>query len=289
MTDVRSWVTAAVGVGSVVVRSRRLPGATSSVVRALDVIGRSGTRHRLVLRSYEDRSRDSVEPRAVEREVAALAVAARTGLSVPEVIASDAEAGRVLMTRLPGRPTMSGGSDWLPALARTVLAADSVAAPSEIDGYAHWYAIDDGVPEWSRRVPSWRRALEHLATSRFPQAPSRFIHRDFHPANVLWSRGRITGVVDWVNGCRGPIEADIAMARVNLALVAGVEAADVFLALCGPDIAGRYDPVWDLTVACSMNDPSSLLALGAFGARLTMDSVCRTLDDVVERAARALG
>ena len=31
------------------------------------------------------------------------------------------------------------------------------------------------------------------------------------------------------------------------------------------------------------------LALGAFGARLTVDSVCRTLDDVVERAVRALG
>jgi hypothetical protein len=133
VTDVRSWVTAAVGDGSVVVRSRRLPGATSSVVRALDVINRSGTRHRLVLRSYEDRARDTVEPRAVEREVAALAVAARTGLGVPEVIASDAEAGRVLMTRLPGRPTMTGGLDWLPALARTVLAADSVAAPGEID------------------------------------------------------------------------------------------------------------------------------------------------------------
>ena len=105
---------------------------------------------------------------------------------------------------------------------------------------------------------------------------------------MLWSRGRITGVVDWVNGCRGPIEADIAMARVNLALVAGVEAADVFLALCGPDIAARYDPVWDLTVACSMNDPNSLLALGAFGASLTVDSVCRTLDAVVERAVSNL-
>ena len=68
MTDARSWVTAAVGDSSVVVRSRRLPGPTSSVVRALDVIGRSGTRHRLVLRSYENRSRDTVEPRVVERE-----------------------------------------------------------------------------------------------------------------------------------------------------------------------------------------------------------------------------
>ena len=288
MTDARSWVTAAVGEGSVVVRSRRLPGATSSVVRALDVIGRRGTRHRLVLRSYEDREPQTVEPRAVEREVAALAVAARTGLSVPEVVASDVEAGRVLMTRLPGRPTMSGGPDWLPRLAQTLLAADSVAAPSGMDSYEHWYAIDEGVPSWSRRDASWRRALEHLAAARLPQAPSRFIHRDFHPANVLWSRGRITGVVDWVNGCRGPIEADIAITRVNLALVAGAAAADAFLTACGYEIAAGYDPVWDLTVACSMTDPGSVLALGVFGALLTVDSVCRTLDDVVARAVSNL-
>ena len=189
-------------------------------------------------------------------------MAARTGLSVPEVIASDVETGRVLMTRLPGRPTMSGGPDWLARLAQTLLAADSVDAPSGMDEYQHWYAIDDGVPAWSRREASWTRALEHLAAARLPQAPSRFIHRDFHPANVLWSRGRITGVVDWVNGCRGPIEADIGITRVNLALVAGAAAADAFLSACdtrllpattrvGPD--GRVH----------MTDPGSLLALGA--------------------------
>jgi Ser/Thr protein kinase RdoA (MazF antagonist) len=183
---------------------------------------------------------------------------------------------------------MSGGAQWLPALAQTLLAADSVAAPNEIDEYEHWYAIDDGVPAWSRRAASWSRALDHLATADFPHAPSRFIHRDFHPANVLWSRGRITAVVDWVNGCRGPIEADIAITRVNLALVAGAASADAFLAACGSEIAAGYDPVWDLTVACSLNDPSSLLALAAFGARLTVESVCRTLDDVVERAVSNL-
>ncbi len=157
-----------------------------------------------------------------------------------------------------------------------------------MDEYESWYVIDDGVPAWSRRDASWRRAHEHLATSRFPQAPSRFIHRDLHPANVLWSRGRVSGVVDWVNGCRGPIEADIAITRVNLALVAGASAADAFLNACGPDVVAGYDPVWDLTVACSMTDPGSLLALGAFGARLTVDSVCRTLDDVVARAVSNL-
>jgi len=76
---------------------------------------------------------------------------------------------------------------------------------------------------------------------------------------------------------------------VNLALVAGAPAADAFLAACGAEIAAGFDPVWDLTVACSMTDPNSLLALGAFGARLTVDSVGRALDDVVERAVRALG
>jgi len=42
-------------------------------------------------------------------------------------------------------------------------------------------------------------------------------------------------------------------------------------------------------VVRSVTDPGSLLALGAFGARLTVDSVCRTLDDVVARAVSELG
>ncbi|WP_081412680.1 phosphotransferase [Fictibacillus gelatini] len=36
-------------------------------------------------------------------------------------------------------------------------------------------------------------------TRNYPDARNGFIHRDYHPCNVLWEDGRLTGVVDWVN------------------------------------------------------------------------------------------
>jgi hypothetical protein len=75
-----------------------------------------------------------------------------------------------------------------------------------------------------------------------------FIHRDYHPSNVLWNNGAVSGVVDWVNGCRGPAGIDVAWCRHNLAILHGVRAADDFLAAyircAGSDF--EYDPYWDL-------------------------------------------
>lgn len=47
------------------------------------------------------------------------------------------------------------------------------------------------------------------------EADRCFVHRDFHPGNVLWNRGRITGVVDWESGCIGPPSIDISHCRAN--------------------------------------------------------------------------
>src|SRR3954471_10819028 len=40
--------------------------------------------------------------------------------------------------------------------------------------------------------------------------PSRF-----SPGNLLWRRGRITGVVDWQSACVGPPSVDIGHCRAN--------------------------------------------------------------------------
>jgi Phosphotransferase enzyme family len=74
------------------------------------------------------------------------------------------------------------------------------------------------------------------------------VHRDYHPSNVLWLNGRVSGIVDWVNGCRGPAGIDVAWCRHNLANLQGVSVADEFLTAY-IDEAGsefKYDPYWDL-------------------------------------------
>ena len=57
------------------------------------------------------------------------------------------------------------------------------------------------------------------------------MHRDFHPGNVLWRRGMVTGVVDWQAACTGPAVADVAHCRVNLLTF-------------GPDAAARFTALW---------------------------------------------
>ena len=81
-----------------------------------------------------------------------------------------------------------------------------------------------------------------------PTTKQTFIHRDFHPTNVLWHDGNVSGVVDWVNACRGPANVDVGHCRVNLALLHGVEVADQFLDAY-LNVANRefeYNPYWDL-------------------------------------------
>lgn len=53
-----------------------------------------------------------------------------------------------------------------------------------------------------------------------------FLHRDFHPGNVLFEGDnddlRISGVVDWVETSWGPADLDVAHCSTALALLHGV-------------------------------------------------------------------
>jgi aminoglycoside phosphotransferase (APT) family kinase protein len=109
-----------------------------------------------------------------------------------------------------------------------------------------------------------------------PQPPNdlTFVHRDFHPGNVLWTDGTITGIVDWVASCIDPPEEDVAHCRVNLAQHHGQATADRFLTYW-LELTGRrvYHPYWDLTTVVSMvtqqPDPALDEFVAAAAARLT--------------------
>jgi hypothetical protein len=80
-------------------------------------------------------------------------------------------------------------------------------------------------------VPRGRRSL---ARFRFdpPAHRSCFLHRDFHPGNVLFNRHdntlRVSGVVDWVETSWGPADLDVAHCSTALALLHGVETGMAF-------------------------------------------------------------
>jgi aminoglycoside phosphotransferase (APT) family kinase protein len=111
-------------------------------------------------------------------------------------------------------------------------------------------------PAWTERPEVWERGFATFDEPP-PVGSPVLIHRDFHPGNVLWQAGAVSGVVDWPNTSVGAPEADIGHCRMNLAGVFGLPVADRFLELCGVR-AADYDPYWDIVAALGGFDDATL-------------------------------
>jgi len=75
--------------------------------------------------------------------------------------------------------------------------------------------------------------LEPEVRSRWPQiigSPEVLTHCDYWSGNVVWRDGRLTGIVDWSGGARGPRGYDVGWCRLDLVLLFDERIADVFLA-----------------------------------------------------------
>ena len=227
-------------------RVRRLEGASSTAVHGVWL----GDGRRLVLRRYAWSGYLEAEPDAPAREVDALHFAGSRGLVVPDVIAADmtgAETGddvpALLTTFLPGRAVAVPDLHTLADAAASIHAVDAGAFPHT---YFPWYGdTTTGPPARSTRPQLWETAIELWHTC-MPEYSPAFIHRDFHPGNVLWARGRLGGVVDWANTCRGPRGCDVAHCRENLIWLSGDEAADEFRAAYEAVTGEVHHPFWEL-------------------------------------------
>jgi aminoglycoside phosphotransferase (APT) family kinase protein len=248
--------------GATVVAWRRMTGGTGSVVHRL-TIDHGSYRDLLVLRQYEH----AVDPYSrmgtaalVRREVATLRAVHDAGLPVPEPIAADA-VGResdghpaVLMTRLPGRPdvTPADPEAWLRQIAAMAVRIHDVqvtAGPFE----ARIDAAAPVIPASATRPAVWEAAFGILR-QQAPEPAACFIHRDFQLFNLLWRRGRLTGVVDWGRSCTGPADFDAGHCRLNLAVLFGADRAER-LRLAYEAEAGRaIDPWWDLYAVTAYSD-----------------------------------
>jgi Ser/Thr protein kinase RdoA (MazF antagonist) len=241
---VRAWI--ARHSGAAVVGVRRLPGASSTAVHAV----RLADGRRLVLRRYVWQQFLVEEPEAPVREVAALDHATRHRLPVPAAVAADTTGEDVgdgvpaiLMSRIGGRAQPSPDVAHLAGLAAKV---HRVPVAGFTHRYAPWCRATSTRPPVGCRHPErWMRALE-IWHAREPTYRPRFIHRDFHPGNVLWRRGRLAGLVDWANACSGPVGIDVATCRWNLADWADVAVGDAFVSAYERAAGEAHDPYWDI-------------------------------------------
>lgn len=235
----------AASVRGVLTRLRWLRGGSSSALHALWFDDGSSA----VLRRYVLPSVIEEEPDLVPHEVAALEAARRSSVRIPVVLAADetgteADVPAVLMSRLPGRVIWAPASleAWLRGLAVSPAMLSVTPPPRTLPPFRPYPPASWEPPTRMRDRSLWDRAIE-LFHSEALDSDRVLLHRDYHPGNVLWSRGQLSGVVDWQAACVGPPSVDAAWCRINLIRRFGTEVADRFIRVW-EQVSGRSYHPW---------------------------------------------
>jgi aminoglycoside phosphotransferase (APT) family kinase protein len=234
------WVRDVVGPGSRIVAARRLRPGGWHVNHAVDVADPSGCVRRLVLRRWARRGWETDDPDyTVEREARVLGLLAATTVPAPEVIAADPAGARcdvpaIILNHLPGhppRPADAVAPGFCAQLAETLATIHEAGgtAGARLDPCRLYYDRAQAAPARWMSSAVWDQATAAVRQPA-PPAAMTLIHRDYHPENTLWLRGRLTGVVDWTQASWGPAELDVGHMRWNLLAGYGQVAADQFLA-----------------------------------------------------------
>lgn len=247
-----AWVEATLGVK--ICGMRAFKGGSSSSIHSLRVEGKNCPQT-VVLRRYVLEELNAEEPDIAEREARVLQLLERVDVPTPGLLAVDptgrhAGVPTIVMTRVGGRldwaPTDLDG--WLHQLAWVLpeIHAASINAADGVREFTPYVPESWEPPGWLTNKLLWERAVEVFHGPRLD--PDRvFIHRDYHPGNVLWRRGRVTGVVDWQAASIGPRAADVWHCRANLIGRFGIDVADRFLHLWQAHTGDPYHP-WAETV-----------------------------------------
>lgn len=285
--EILNWITAALGADAAVRSVHQMAGSTSSTLYAVE-LAQHGRTLDLVLRLFSIAWVIEEEPDLPAQEAAVLQKATAVDLPTPELVAVD-ETGAacgvpaVLMTRVPGTVDLRPADvdDWLRQMAEALPLIHAVEPGDLAWSYVAWADIDAlQVPGWSRVPDLWARAIE-IVQGPAPDYRPRFIHRDYHPNNILWQNGSLSGVVDWVTACRGPAGIDVGHCRLNLACVYGAGTAGRFLQLYEALTGVEQHPYWDLITLIEFLPEPELYDpwLQSGMTHLTPAILCQHLDD----------
>ncbi|MFF8020013.1 phosphotransferase [Streptomyces sp. NPDC007896] len=224
-TATRGWVAEQLPAGRSVRESTALRGGWSSQMRRLTLDDGTG----LVLRSFVKPFYRRHAPGLLAREASVLTLLAPyEGVPTPELHAVDAAAEHcdhpsLLMSSLPGgvRVDEEDLDRRIDLLAGQLARIHAVVPADRPRPYQAWTS-----PERVRapRGALWERAVDVIRREP-PAYEGCFLHRDFHPGNVLFTGAgdtlRISGVVDWVETSWGPADLDVAHCSTALALLHG--------------------------------------------------------------------
>ena len=287
--DAEEWLHRAIGGERLPLDITQMKGSSSS---SIFLVTQDGGR-KFVLRVLDNQKWLAEEPDLAEHEAAALREARAAGLKAPEVVGHSSEdagfgAPVVLMSYVDGRIDLlpEDFEGWISVLARELAAIHQHPGADFAWTYQSW--ADRTVtapPSWTRIPHLWERALAIFHSGEPPYDPC-FIHRDYHPMNVLWDGDEISGIVDWINACRGPAGVDVSHCRTNLAAMYGPPAAEQFLDSYLVQGGRPFDPYWDIDSLVDMcvPQPGYYPPWLDFGlAHIPQEELCSRMDCHLER------
>jgi aminoglycoside phosphotransferase (APT) family kinase protein len=276
LTGEQAAALARAALGGDVLRVRRLRGGADRHVYEVILSGRDdGGAQRVVVRGYGE---DLAEARF---EAAVLRWLEPVGVAAPRLLGEGD--GALVISRLPGRPALAPRdvAAWAGGLATTLAALHR--APLEGASFLpdHRCSLTQelatGGSERLLRHPDGVRIWEELRQrhEQLAPVPPALMHGDYFPGNVLWWRGRVSGVIDWEGAGMAEPGNDVGNCRAELAMYPGGEAPEFFLRAYEREMGPVPDlPFWDLLgAAWLLPDPERYLpaarALGMKG--LTAD------------------
>ncbi|MFI6602747.1 phosphotransferase family protein [Nonomuraea sp. NPDC050536] len=236
----RAWVEKGLPEGDRIAHVERLRGGWTSEMRRLHIIGRRGERS-LVLRSFVKPFYRQHAEGLLTREADILTLLKNTDVPAATLQAVDAPAQHcdhpsLLMSLLPGsvRLDENGVEQRADLMARQLVRIHQVQVTEQTRPrpYQAWtWPERVRMPEDTGRAELWHRAVDIIRRDP-PDHLACFLHRDFHPGNVLFAETndglRISGIVDWVETSWGPADLDVAHCSTALTLLHGAPAGMLF-------------------------------------------------------------
>jgi aminoglycoside phosphotransferase (APT) family kinase protein len=285
----QKWIIQSIGNDCTIQSITPLRGATSSSLYQI-TFRHSHDIFNVVLRLFTNSEWLKAEPDLALHEANSLQMAEKLPINTPRLIAIDEKGEHcgvpaILMTKVEGTIHLfpKNTNHWTAQLAHTLLQIHSFQPKDFPWMYFRYYDVEKlDPPYWSNHKKQWEEAIEHVI-KHTPEDPLCFLHRDFHPMNVLWQNDNVSGVVDWVNACIGPAGVDLGHCRLNLALLYGIEVADQFLydylKVAEPSFV--YNPYWDLNAIFDFSPVNLTVYKGwlDYGVKGLTDEVVRTRMD----------
>lgn len=249
---------------SKLLRAWPLQGGISAQMTALEIEQANGQRQKMIVRRPGEETLER-DPQAAANEFKLLQLAQSVGLATPKPYYLD-QSGKIFAAPYLVIEYIEGKPEFAPAnrTGFTQQCATHLAKIHRVDvAQVDFSFLPQQAGELTAliglRPPRVNAALDEgrlrdtlAAAWPFPPRNAQVLrHGDFWPGNLLWRNEQLVAVIDWEDGQIGDPLADLAISRLDMLCIFGVDAMHSFTqhyqALMALDMTNL--PYWDLYAA----------------------------------------